>query len=176
MPVQFVAAVHRATEADLRASGLKLTILRNTLYADFLPMTVGAGVETGVFTVNAGTGKATFLTREELAEATAAAALAVDGSKEVYELTGAAAHSYADIAAAVSKVTGKPVRYQAVPEQDYAKALQDWGVPAWMAGSLGNMYTAVAQGRFAKVTGDFAAITGRPPRSLDQTVAALFAK
>lgn len=174
-PAEF-SAVHRATEAELRASGLKLTILRNPLYADFLPMTVGAGIESGVFHVSAGAGKVSFLTREELAEATAAAALATGGAKEVYELTGAAAHSYAEVAAAVSKVTGKPVRYQAVPEQDYAKALEGWGVPTWMAGALGNLYTAVAQGRFSKVTGDFAAITGHPPRPLDQTVAALFTK
>lgn len=174
-PAEF-AAVHRATEADLRASGLKLTILRNTLYADFLPMTVGTAIESGVFYLNAGLGKTTFLSRDDLGEATAAAALAEVGAKEIYELTGDTAHSYADVASVVSNATGKPIRYQAVAEADYAKALARYGVPEWMAIALANMYTAVAQNRFAIVTGDFAKLTGHAPRTLEQNIATLFSR
>jgi uncharacterized protein YbjT (DUF2867 family) len=40
-PAEF-AAVHRTTEAELAASGVQFTALRNPLYADFLPMNVAA--------------------------------------------------------------------------------------------------------------------------------------
>ena len=68
------------------------------------------------------------------------------------------------------------MRYQAVSEDDYAGALQSHGLPAWLARSLANMYTAVAAGRMAKVTNDFALLVGHPPKSLDTLVAELFAK
>lgn len=172
-PAEF-AAVHRATEAELRASGLKPTILRNTLYADFLPMTLGAALESGVFQLPAGTGKASFVSRDELAQAIAAAAVAPELAKEVYELTGQAACDYTEVAAAVSRVVGKPVRYEAVPENAYATALEGFGLPGWLARAMANMYTAVACGKFAKVTNDYALLVGHPPKSLDCLAAELF--
>lgn len=172
-PSEF-AQVHAATEADLAASGLSHTILRNTLYADFLPMTVGAGLETGVFHLPAGTGRATFLSRDELAEAISAAVMAPSLGKSVYELTGAAAHDYASVAGVISRVTGKTIRYEPIAEEVYANVLTGYGVPAWMSRALGSMYSAVAQGRFAKVTQDFILLTGHAPASLDIQVAAQF--
>lgn len=90
-PAEF-AAVHRATEADLAASGLKFTLLRNTLYAELLPVAVSPALASGVFHLPAGTGKASFVSRDELAQAIAAAAAAPALAKEVYELTGQTAH------------------------------------------------------------------------------------
>lgn len=172
-PAEF-AAVHRATEADLRASGLQVTLLRNTLYADFLPMTVGSALESGVFHLPAGQGKASFVSRDELAQAIAAAAAAPQLAKEVYELTGPALHSYDDVAAAVARVTGKAVRYQPVGEADYARALEGFGLPVWFAAALANMYSAVAVGKFDRLSNDLALLLGHPSRSLDCLVSELF--
>jgi NAD(P)H dehydrogenase (quinone) len=174
-PADF-AAVHYATERDLRASGLKFTLIRNALYADFLPMTLGNALESGVFYVSAGSGKASFVSRDDLADAIAAAAVAPQLAKDVYELTGQAAYTYAEVAAAVARATRKPVRYEAVSEDVYAKALEGYGVPVWLARSLANMYTAVAAGKFAKLSNDFALLTGHLPKSLDCLVAELFTK
>lgn len=173
-PSEF-AAVHRATEAALAASGLAVTLLRNPLYADFLPMTVANGLESGVFYLPAGTGKASFITRDELAEATAAAALAPRLVKTVYELTGQATHDYQEVAAAVAQASGRAVRYQPVSEDDYTEALTGHGLPAWFARALANMYSAVAAGKLDRVTNDFAALVGRPPRPLACLAQELFA-
>ena len=54
------AAVHRASEAALAASGIAFTALRNPLYADFLPMTMAAAWSTGTFQLPAGGGRASF--------------------------------------------------------------------------------------------------------------------
>ena len=164
-PAEF-AAVHRATEADLAASGLKVTLLRNPLYADYLPMTAGAALDSGVFHLPAGNGRASFISRAELAEAIAAAAVAPRLAKDVYELTGQATHDYHDVAAAIAKASGKPVRYEAVSEDAYAQALAGHGLPAWLARALANMYSAVAAGKFDRVTNDYAALVGHPPRPL----------
>lgn len=172
-PAEF-AAVHRATESELRKSGAELVLLRNTLYADFLPMTVGGALDSGVFYVSAGAGRVSFLSRDELAEAAAAAALKERLEKTVYQLTGPATHTYNDVAAAVAKAVNKPVRYQAVTEDAYAQALAGYGVPAWMARAVANMYSAVATGHFDYVTDDFALLTGHAPRTLDQQIEFFF--
>lgn len=172
-PADF-AAVHRATEADLAASGIKFTLLRNTLYADLLPMTVAPALQGGSFNLPACTGKTSFVSRDELAHAIAAAALAPALAKQVYELTGQATHDFHEVAAAVSKVSGKPIRYEAVSEAAYAGALAAHGLPDWLALALANMYSAVAAGNFDRVSNDFAALVGHPPRPLACLVQEMF--
>lgn len=164
-PAEF-AAVHRATEAELAASGLKATLLRNTLYADFLPMALGGALQSGAFVLPAGTGRASFVSRDELAEAIAAAAAAPSLAKDVYELTGQAAHDYHEVAAAAAAAAGRPLSYAPVSEDAYAAALEGHGLPAWLARALATMYSAVAAGKLARVSNDFAALVGHPPRPL----------
>jgi NAD(P)H dehydrogenase (quinone) len=174
-PAEF-AAVHRASEAALAASGLKFTALRNPLYADFLPMSVAAALSTGVFQLPAGSGHASFVSRAELAEAIAAAALAPALARTVYELTGQATHDYQEVAAAVTRATGKAVRYQPISEDAYAQALESHGSPVWSARALANMYSAVAAGKFDRVSNDFALLVGHPPRPLACLAQELFGK
>lgn len=172
-PSEF-AQVHAATEADLAASGIAHTVLRNSMYADFLPMTFAGALQTGVLQLPAGEGKVSYLSRNELAEATAAAALAPRLEKRVYELTGQTAHDYHDITARVAAATGKTLRYEAVSEDAYIAALESVGVPAWFARALANMYSAAAENRLARTTHDFAALVGHPPKSIDCLVAEFF--
>ncbi|MBP9218501.1 MAG: SDR family oxidoreductase [Sterolibacterium sp.] len=160
------AAVHRTTEAELAASGVQFTVLRNPLYADFLPMNVAAAFASGVFELPAGSGRASFVSRAELAEATAAAALAPALARSVYELTGQATHDYHEVAAAVARTSGQPIRYQPVSTDAYAQTLVAQGLPPWFAGALAGMYAAVAAGRFDRISNDFALLVGHPPRPL----------
>lgn len=173
-PAEF-AMVHRATEAELRASGLKITLLRNTLYAESLPMTVGVAAQVGSFSLPAGSGRASFVSRSELAEAIAAAAVAPALAKDTYQLTGQAAHDYHEVAAAVSRATGKAVRYHPVSGEEYAGTLQQLGLPQWLAQAMSGLYAAVAAGRLAHVSNDFAALVGHPPRPLGCLAQELFA-
>ena len=174
-PAEF-AAVHRSTEADLAASGLRFTALRNPLYADLLPLTVASALHGGAFQLPAGEGRASFVSRAELAEATAAAALAPALLRNVYELSGEATHDYYEVAAAVAKVSGRAVRYEPIGEEDYAAALTNAGSPVWLARAMASMYAAVAVGKFDRVTSDFAALVGHPPRPLACLARELFGK
>lgn len=172
-PSEF-AQVHAATEADLVASGIPFTVLRNGLYADFLPMVFAGALETGVLSLPAGEGKVSYLSRGELAAAIAAAALAPRLERGVYALTGQSAHDYHAIAAKVGAATGRSIRYEPVTEDSYAATLIARGVPAWLGRAMANMYTAAAQNRFAMTNHDFATLVGYPPKSIDCLVAEFF--
>lgn len=172
-PSEF-AQVHAATEADLAASGITHTLLRNGMYADFLPATFAAALQTGLLQLPAGEGRVSYVSRNELAEAIAAAAVAPRLEKRVYELTGQTAHDYHAIIAKVGAATGKTLRYEAVSEDAYAQSLEGAGLPAWLARAFANMYTAVAENRLARTTNDFAALVGHPPKSIDCLVAEFF--
>lgn len=172
-PSEF-AQVHADSEAALAASGVAFTILRNGMYADFLPMTFAGALDCGLLQLPAGEGRVSYLSRCELAGAIAAAAVAPRLEKRIYELTGQTAHDYHDLAARVGAATGKTLRYEPVGEDAYAGMLEGAGMPAWLARAMANMYTAVAANNMARTTNDFAALVGHPPKSIDCLIAGLF--
>jgi len=66
-----LATAYIETEKLIKGSGITYTIMRNSLYADVLPMFMGEKVlETGIF-LPAGTGRTSFTTRLNMAEAVA---------------------------------------------------------------------------------------------------------
>src|SRR5688572_4132794 len=63
---------HRATEEALAASGLPWTALRNGIYTETLLLAVRPAVAAGVYASNGGDGAISYVTRGDLASATAA--------------------------------------------------------------------------------------------------------
>ena len=173
-PAEF-ARVHRHTEDALAASGLDATILRNPLYADDLPALVVPGPDGDAFCLAAGNGAVSLVSRDDLARALAAAALAPRLDKRVYELTGSEAVAYAELAARIARVSGRPLRYLPVTVTEQAAALRAAGLPDGLAEGVASLFAAVAEGRLARVTHDFAALVGHPPRSLDCLIREYFA-
>ncbi len=69
--IAFIAASHISTYEHLKNSGMVYTVLKNTLYAEVLPMFMGEQVmENGIF-FPAGDGKVPYATRIDMAEAAA---------------------------------------------------------------------------------------------------------
>ena len=170
-----LAVAHRDTEAALEHSGVAHTVLRNTLYADDLRYLAEPALTHGVLRLPAGAGRVSLVSRDELAQAIAAATLAPRLDKRVYELTGQAAFPYADIAARIARVSGRPLSYEDVSVDAYAGSLVARGVPAWHADAQAGLFASVAAGRLAAVSHDFAALVGHPPKSLDCLIHEYFA-
>ena len=87
-PIAMLAKSHIETEKFIKASGIPFTILKNSLYAEVLPMFLGEKVlETGVY-LPAGNGKAAFTTRLDMAEAGAAVLTGNGHENKEYILAG----------------------------------------------------------------------------------------
>jgi NAD(P)H dehydrogenase (quinone) len=107
---------HRATEAELRVSGIPFTILRNGWYTENYTASVPAALAGGAFLGSAGNGKISSALRVDYAEA-AVAVLTSDGHDgKTYELAGDEAYSLSDLAAETSRQTGKTIPYKNLPE------------------------------------------------------------
>jgi uncharacterized protein YbjT (DUF2867 family) len=154
---------HWATEERIRASIPAWTMLRDSFYADFVPMMVG---EDGVIRGPAGDGRAALVARDDVADVAVRVLLEVgqhDG--RTYGLTGPQALSFQEIAALLS-TPDRPVRYvDETLEEAYASRAV-YGAPDWQVDAWVSTYTAIAQGNAEAVTGDVERVTGRPARSL----------
>jgi NAD(P)H dehydrogenase (quinone) len=161
-----LARDHWATEEHVRAGRLPFTFLRDNLYADFLPLMVGAD---GVIRGPAGDGRAAMVAQDDIADA--AVAVLRDPAPHAgrtYDLTGPEALTLAEAAATVTAVTGRDVRYHDETLEEAYASRASYGAPDWQVDAWVSTYTSMASGELAAVSPDVPRLTGHPATSLEQ--------
>lgn len=123
---------HFETEKHLIDSGLSYTILRNTMYADALTQILGPNALTQDINLPGGTGTVPYVLRREMGEATANLLVQAGHENKIYNITSPNSYSYADIAAALSALTGKSIAYQDINENDFNNILKQIGFPDFL--------------------------------------------
>ncbi|MFZ4172553.1 SDR family oxidoreductase, partial [Enterobacter ludwigii] len=137
---------HVATEKALAESGIPYALLRNGWYTENYLASAPPALEHGVFIGAAGEGKIASATRADYAAA-AARVISGDGhAGNVYELAGDHAWTLSELAAELSKQSGKNVAYQNMSEADFAAALKGVGLPAGLADMLADSDVGASKG------------------------------
>ena len=164
-------ASHAETEQAIKDSGLPYTILQNGIYLEMIPIFAGAQVaETGVILFPAQEGKASWVLREELAEAAAHVLTTAGHENKTYVLTNTESTSFQDIAQDLFASLGKDIRYQSPPVEEFQAILTQAGVPAVYIGMFSMWASAVAQGMMDKEDSTLAAFLGRQPTTTAQFI------
>ncbi|GAA3344002.1 SDR family oxidoreductase [Amorphoplanes nipponensis] len=166
-----LATEHLATEQALAASGLPYVVLRNGWYLENYDLR--GALEHGLVGA-AGDGKISIATRADLAEAAAAAVVADDLDKQVYELGGEGV-TLAELAAEVSRQSGREVTYTDLSPEKYTEFLVGVGVPEGFAAILADSDHRAASGALYTGTEDLAGLLGRPATPLADAVRARLA-
>lgn len=170
-----LAADHRATEEAIHASGLGFTILRNGWYTENHTGSLGGALAAGALIGAAGAGLFSAAARADYAEAIAVTAAGQGHDGKVYELAGDAGYSYADLAAEVSRQTGKAIPYNDLPADAYAGILQSFGLPEGFAHVLADSDVQAGQGALFDDSRTLSRLIGRPTTPMAATVAAALA-
>jgi NAD(P)H dehydrogenase (quinone) len=159
--------VHYPTEQALMASGMDYTILRHALYADIMVGDLDETLATGVLRRAGGSAPCAYIARDDLG-LSAATVLARPGhANRIYTETMAETLTGDQIAALMSEVFGRQIRYEAVPSDEWAQYMTEhWGVPAELSKSSISSMRAVENGEFDLVSSDYETITGRPPKTM----------
>lgn len=161
---------HVETEKMLADSGIPYALLRNGWYTENYLASAPPALEHGVFIGAAGDGKIASATRADYAEA-AARVIAEEGhAGKVYELAGDEACTLSELAAALSKQSGKNVVYQNLSEADFAAALKSVGLPAGLADMLADSDVGAAKGGLFDDSRTLSALIGRPTTPLAESI------
>ena len=166
----FMAApVHAAAEADLAASGVAWTSLRNGFYAHTLDWLLGPWQETGRIAAPAD-GPASWTERADAAEA-AAVILAGRPADGPVTLTARQAVTFDDIAATASALAGRDIERVVVGDGEWVGAQVAHGMPEPAARMLLGFFLAARRGDFAATSPALAALLGREPRTVADLLA-----
>ena len=165
-----LAAEHKATEDALKASGIAYTILRNGWYTENYTSSVHGAVKAGVLVGSAGEGKISSATREDFAEAAAVVLTSENQEGRVYELAGDDHFTLKDLAAEISRQTGKDIPYKNLPEAGYAEVLKGLGLPEGMAKIFAGFDTGASKNDLFDDSKQLSRLIGRPTTPLTQSV------
>lgn len=158
---------YRQAELALEREGTPWVVLRPNWFSDNFHTFWKPGIDHGVIALPAGEGKSSFIDARDIA-ASAAAALTTDRfDGRAFDLTGPQALGYADAAAILSTLLGKPVAYQAIDDDAFVAMLTGAGVPEAYGRFLASIFYPVREGWTARVTDAVETLTGRPPRSVE---------
>lgn len=156
-------------EEGLIASGLGYTLLRNNVYMQNFLMLAPAIAKTSSFGANTGNGRAGLLDSRDVAAVAAQIATNPAPHKDkTYWLTGPESLSYADTAAILSQVLGRPIAFHALTDEEQKHAMVSIGVPEHIAQMNAQALALLAQGDSDWVTDDAPTILRRPARSFEQ--------
>jgi len=168
-----LAEEHRQTEALLRQSGLPHVILRNGWYTENYLASVASALQHGAYIGAAGEGRIASAARADYAEAAAAVLTLSDQAGKVHELAGDTAYTLADLAEAISRLSGKNVPYVNLSQADFEAALLKVGLPAPLAALLADSDAGVARGALFDDQRQLSRLIGRPTTPLDALLPAV---
>lgn len=169
-----IAQDHKVTEAAIKASGIPYTFLRNGWYTENWTGSLPAAVEAGALIGSAGDAKVTPATRQDYAEALAAVAASEGHEGQIYEL-GGTAFTLSDLAAELSKQTGKDIPYNDLPEATYKDILISFQLPEALATVIADADAQAQNGWLTDESGTLERLIGRPATPLSSAVAAALA-
>jgi NAD(P)H dehydrogenase (quinone) len=172
-PELLIVHDHAKTEDALAASQLPgWTVLRNNWYFENLNHSIPQLLQSGQWFNASGDGRIAYIARSDLARA-AATALANGGNgKSALTLGGATAYSVPELAALIGSALGGEIAAIPVSVPDLEQGMIGAGLPAPVAAVLASAETHIANGRLGDVTGDYQALTGAEPQSLESWLVA----
>ncbi len=114
-----------------------------------------------------------FIDVDDIADVVVAAMTETGHEGEIYEVTGPRLLTFAQAVEELAGATGRPLRYEQVPVEDFVTGMRAHGTPEVIIGLTRYLFETVLDGRNAYVTDGVQRALGRPARDFaDYTRAA----
>jgi uncharacterized protein YbjT (DUF2867 family) len=161
---------HRKVEEKLEASGMNYIILRPNGFMQNILMYNAPSIRTeGAFYAAMGEAKTSLIDVRDIAVVAAKALMEPQRHpNKIYELNGPEAFSNAEVAAKISRVAARPVKYVDISVEAQRKSMLDLGMPEWQVTALLDLQEYYVSGKCADVTDVLPRLLGRASRTLDQ--------
>jgi NAD(P)H dehydrogenase (quinone) len=157
-------------EQHLIATAPAWTMLRMNFYAEAFVQQAQAALGQGVL-AGLAENRAAFVARDDVAAAAAGILIGDGHAGAIYHATGPERLSGAERAALIAEITGRPLAFRVVPEEQLRAGLTQAGLPAGVVNIVVGIQQSFAAGVFDIVTGDVERLGGRPPKPFRDVLA-----
>jgi uncharacterized protein YbjT (DUF2867 family) len=161
---------HAQGEAAVRASGVPFTFIRPSGFMDNCLWWARSIKSEGVVRSSAGDGKSPVIHGDDIA-AVATKAMTTQGYiGESLPVTGPELLSYPEMVMKIGARIGKPLRYEALSDEEERRQLIARNRPTHMVDALISVFRAMREERLARATDTVERVLGRKPISFDRWV------
>lgn len=151
----------QASEDNLKASGADWTIVRSSWFnQNFSESFFLEPVLAGEIALPTADAVEAFVDADDIADVVVAALTDDKHIGKTYELSGPRLLSYSDVAAELSKATGRQITYVSVTNDEYRAVLRENGLPEEFA----DLFTMILDGRNAHLVHGVEEALGRKPK------------
>lgn len=165
-----LAEEHHPTEKSVIESGISYTILRNGWYTENHTSSISGVLAAGAVFGSAGNGKFSSAARADFAEAAVVVLTGNGHDGKIYELAGDEAYTLAEYAGEIAKQTGKNIVYNNLPVSEYAKILESFGLPGFVAEAIASWDTSASKGDLFDDAKTLSKLIGRPTTPMSEVV------
>jgi uncharacterized protein YbjT (DUF2867 family) len=160
---------HRKVEETLKASGLAYTILRPNSFMQNILTYYAPSIRTqGAFYAGMGNARTSFIDVRDIAVVATKALTAPGHTGKTYELNGPEALTYAEVAAKISRVSGRKVQYVDIPVEQQKQSMLDQHMPEWQVTALLDLQAYYTGGKGGEIDKGVANLLGHSPTTMDQ--------
>ncbi|MFI8390412.1 NAD(P)H-binding protein [Streptomyces sp. NPDC085540] len=151
----------RTSEEGLKATGADWTIVRSSWFnQNFDESFFLDSVRAGEIVLPTADAVEAFVDTGDVADVVVAALTDDRHIGKTYELSGPRLMGFEDVAAELSKATGREIAYAPIPMEDYRAVLRENGLPEEFA----ELFTLILDGRNAHLVNGVEEVLGRSPR------------
>ena len=165
-----LAPEHHTTEQAIIDSGIDYTILRNGWYTENYANAIKDAVDGGAYIGSASNGRISSASRADYAEAAAVVITNESHKGKIYELAGDDSYTLHDLAAEVSKQSGKKIPYKNMTEGEYIEALKRFNVPGPLAEAIAGWDISASKDDLYDDSNQLSQLIGRPTTPLSESV------
>lgn len=168
-PASLFGRWHRHVEKSIERLGLPFTFLRPNVFMQNFIGGWGAAIPAqGRIFLPSGEAAVSYVDARDVAEVAVETLLGDGHDGCVYTLTGPVAVTHAEIAAAISAASGRPVEYVPVSEDAARQSLAEAGVSEPLLGGVLDLWAQQRAGEAAKLRADVEDVLERPPRRFEE--------
>jgi uncharacterized protein YbjT (DUF2867 family) len=159
----------QACERIVQESGIDWTIVRASWFnQNFSEGAFVEMVQAGQITLPDVDTPEPFVDVDDIAEVATVALTEPGHAGEVYEVTGPRMLTLADVAAEISKATGRSIEYVPVPHEAFVTGIEASGAPKDVVWMLDYLFATVLDGRNAYLTDGVQRALGRQPKDFSE--------
>lgn len=159
-------------EQAVRGSGVTWTVLRSSNFAqNFDEDAFAEGISAGELALPVGGVPEAFVDVEDVADVAVALLTTDDWAGQVVEVSGPEAIPWHEAVAAISRTSGRAIRFTDVPPGDYPALLAAQGLPEADVEALVTMFAEMRRGLLTEPADGIQEVLGRDPRPFADYVA-----
>lgn len=154
------------TEELIKKTKIPYTFFRNSMYMEAIPELIGNALQTNEIRYPSGSGKVSFVSRTDIAEAIANVLTENTHQNQTYEITGNRAYTFAELA----KLINPEMKHIDIADTIFREELISYQIPVEVADLLVSMANGIKSGEFSYIDNTLKKLLGRKPLELSEYI------